>query len=258
VHSRVEETIDFIVEHAHVGNIYVNRNMIGAVVGVQPFGGEGKSGTGPKAGGPLYLRRLLPQLPISFTSLGGTPAREAPAALRVLRDWALRTGRRALADLCEEYATLTPLVYSIALPGPTGESNTLAFAPRGWVVCIADDETALLSQIAAALATGNQVLLPGDRRSLTLVDMLPSSVREQLQVQADWRHAPIAAVLYAGPTDDAYRLRNELAEREGALVPLITDGPGRNFPLYRLTAEHVISVNTAAAGGNASLMTLGS
>lgn len=58
IHSRIEATADFIIEHAKVGNIYVNRNMIGAVVGVQPFGGEGLSGTGPKAGGPYYLPRL--------------------------------------------------------------------------------------------------------------------------------------------------------------------------------------------------------
>ncbi|UUZ51483.1 aldehyde dehydrogenase family protein [Massilia sp. B-10] len=58
MHSRIDETIDFITSRAHVGNIYVNRNIVGAVVGVQPFGGEGKSGTGPKAGGPLYLKRL--------------------------------------------------------------------------------------------------------------------------------------------------------------------------------------------------------
>ena len=55
VHSRIDETIESVSAHAHVGNIYVNRTMVGAVVGVQPFGGEGKSGTGPKAGGPLYL-----------------------------------------------------------------------------------------------------------------------------------------------------------------------------------------------------------
>ena len=58
IQSRIDETIDFVASHAHVGNIYVNRNMVGAVVGVQPFGGEGKSGTGPKAGGPNYLRRF--------------------------------------------------------------------------------------------------------------------------------------------------------------------------------------------------------
>ncbi len=63
VHSRIDETIARVVAAAHVGNVYVNRNMVGAVVGVQPFGGEGLSGTGPKAGGPLYLYRLLARRP---------------------------------------------------------------------------------------------------------------------------------------------------------------------------------------------------
>ncbi|MBA4354273.1 MAG: trifunctional transcriptional regulator/proline dehydrogenase/L-glutamate gamma-semialdehyde dehydrogenase, partial [Novosphingobium sp.] len=59
LHTRLDETITRITAKAHAGNIYVNRNVIGAVVGVQPFGGHGLSGTGPKAGGPLYLRRLV-------------------------------------------------------------------------------------------------------------------------------------------------------------------------------------------------------
>ena len=58
LHSRIERVADFVAEHARVGNLYVNRNQIGAVVGVQPFGGEGLSGTGPKAGGPNYLLRF--------------------------------------------------------------------------------------------------------------------------------------------------------------------------------------------------------
>ncbi|HET9046856.1 MAG TPA: bifunctional proline dehydrogenase/L-glutamate gamma-semialdehyde dehydrogenase PutA [Casimicrobiaceae bacterium] len=58
IHSRIDATVDRIVQRARVGNLYVNRNMIGAVVGVQPFGGEGLSGTGPKAGGPHYLFRF--------------------------------------------------------------------------------------------------------------------------------------------------------------------------------------------------------
>jgi RHH-type proline utilization regulon transcriptional repressor/proline dehydrogenase/delta 1-pyrroline-5-carboxylate dehydrogenase len=58
VHTRIQETADFIRARARVGNLYVNRNQIGAVVGVQPFGGEGLSGTGPKAGGPYYLHRF--------------------------------------------------------------------------------------------------------------------------------------------------------------------------------------------------------
>jgi len=58
IHSRIEETAQFVRSRVRVGNIYVNRNQIGAVVGVQPFGGEGLSGTGPKAGGPNYLLRF--------------------------------------------------------------------------------------------------------------------------------------------------------------------------------------------------------
>jgi RHH-type proline utilization regulon transcriptional repressor/proline dehydrogenase/delta 1-pyrroline-5-carboxylate dehydrogenase len=58
VHSRIEDTWQRVKARARVGNLYINRNMIGAVVGVQPFGGEGLSGTGPKAGGPLYLYRF--------------------------------------------------------------------------------------------------------------------------------------------------------------------------------------------------------
>jgi RHH-type proline utilization regulon transcriptional repressor/proline dehydrogenase/delta 1-pyrroline-5-carboxylate dehydrogenase len=58
VHTRIEATLAAVTERMPVGNIYVNRNMIGAVVGTQPFGGVGLSGTGPKAGGPSYLKRF--------------------------------------------------------------------------------------------------------------------------------------------------------------------------------------------------------
>lgn len=68
IHSRIDNTVDFIFARAKVGNIYVNRNMIGAVVGVQPFGGEGLSGTGPKAGGPHYLSRLTTERTISVNT----------------------------------------------------------------------------------------------------------------------------------------------------------------------------------------------
>jgi len=61
IHSRINETIDFLIAASPAGNIYANRNMVGAVVGVQPFGGRGLSGTGPKAGGELYLSRLFAQ-----------------------------------------------------------------------------------------------------------------------------------------------------------------------------------------------------
>ncbi len=73
IHSRIDATIDRIVARAKVGNIYVNRNQIGAVVGVQPFGGQGLSGTGPKAGGPHYLPRFATEktVTINTTAAGG-------------------------------------------------------------------------------------------------------------------------------------------------------------------------------------------
>ena len=134
---------------AHVGNIYVNRNMVGAVVGVQPFGGEGKSGTGPKAGGPLYLHRLLRQAPMSLAARVSSARRvnrvngragAFASAYRVGAADRPLSHRRTLHGLCR----CTPLMHSIPLPGPTGESNTLMFAPRGEVACIANDEAALL------------------------------------------------------------------------------------------------------------------
>ncbi len=75
IHSRIEETIEYITRRVRVGNVYVNRNMIGAVVGVQPFGGEGLSGTGPKAGGPNYLRHLCTErtVSINIAAVGGNP-----------------------------------------------------------------------------------------------------------------------------------------------------------------------------------------
>ncbi len=73
IHSRIDETVAPVARRARVGNIYVNRNMIGAVVGVQPFGGEGLSGTGPKAGGPHYLHRFATERTVSIdtTAAGG-------------------------------------------------------------------------------------------------------------------------------------------------------------------------------------------
>jgi RHH-type proline utilization regulon transcriptional repressor/proline dehydrogenase/delta 1-pyrroline-5-carboxylate dehydrogenase len=82
IQSRIDETVRYILARLRIGNTYVNRNMIGAVVGVQPFGGEGLSGTGPKAGGPRYLHRFATErtLSVDTTAAGGN------AALLALQD----------------------------------------------------------------------------------------------------------------------------------------------------------------------------
>jgi len=76
IHSRIDDTIEAVIDALQVGNIYVNRNMIGAVVGVQPFGGFGLSGTGPKAGGPHYLARFATEQTVSINTAaaGGNAA----------------------------------------------------------------------------------------------------------------------------------------------------------------------------------------
>lgn len=139
--------------------------MVGAVVGVQPFGGEGLSGTGPKAGGPLYLYRLLANRPES--ALAVTLARqdaEYPVdaqlkaaltqPLNALREWA--ANRPELQALCTQYGELAQAGTQRLLPGPTGERNTRTLLPRERVLCIADDEQDALTQLAAVLAVGSQ------------------------------------------------------------------------------------------------------
>jgi RHH-type transcriptional regulator, proline utilization regulon repressor / proline dehydrogenase / delta 1-pyrroline-5-carboxylate dehydrogenase len=76
IHSRIDDTVEDIIDAVQVGNIYVNRNMIGAVVGVQPFGGHGLSGTGPKAGGPHYLARFATEqtVTVNIAAAGGNAA----------------------------------------------------------------------------------------------------------------------------------------------------------------------------------------
>jgi RHH-type proline utilization regulon transcriptional repressor/proline dehydrogenase/delta 1-pyrroline-5-carboxylate dehydrogenase len=82
VHTRIDAIADRIARRARVGNVYVNRNMIGAVVGVQPFGGMGLSGTGPKAGGPHYLHRFATEqtITVNTAAVGGNASLIALAA----------------------------------------------------------------------------------------------------------------------------------------------------------------------------------
>jgi len=91
IHSRIQSFVDEVVNATSVGNTYVNRSMIGAVVGVQPFGGEGLSGTGPKAGGPSYMLRFATErtLTINTAAVGGVT--ELLAAPDQARNWRNRS-----------------------------------------------------------------------------------------------------------------------------------------------------------------------
>jgi RHH-type transcriptional regulator, proline utilization regulon repressor / proline dehydrogenase / delta 1-pyrroline-5-carboxylate dehydrogenase len=251
VHSRIDETIDFIASRAHVGNIYVNRNIVGAVVGVQPFGGEGKSGTGPKAGGPLYLKRLQRGAPPLLQH-----ERKATAGLDALLAWARTHGHERVVNMAEQYMRTTLIGTTLNLPGPTGELNTLSFASRGAVLCAASTIGVLLNQLAAALATGNRAIVVA-RSEEVIPQGLPPEVKDLIQFvgtidacAVDFQIALVESALV--PT-----LRPVLAARPGAIVGVVDTTEEGAIALWRLVAERALCINTTAAGGNASLMTLG-
>jgi len=267
LHTRIDETIARVLDAAHAGNVYVNRNMVGAVVGVQPFGGEGLSGTGPKAGGPLYLYRLLSQRPQDAArraTRGEGDAADAgpwdlPPALRGLARWAQQQeGTPGLAALCRHFADLAPSGQPRVLAGPTGERNVYSLVPRQAVLCLAQREEDRLVQLAAVLAAGSRAIWPED--AWILAARLPAEVQARVAIARDWTAPEVAfdAVLFHGSTDDLGRVRRQLAERPGPIVSVERLEPGDTaVALERLLVERSLSVNTAAAGGNATLMTMG-
>lgn len=277
LHTRIDETMAQVTHHGHAGNLYVNRNMVGAVVGVQPFGGEGLSGTGPKAGGPMYLLRLLASHPESayIAALNNTidpsqpsikPAHlpqhctpsPALAPLLALAQWADTVGHNAIATLSRRWHAARQSGMTYTLPGPTGERNTYTLSPRGRVVCLAEHASDALTQLAAVLATGCTAVWP--QHQAPLHSLLPSNIQSHIQLEdialEDDSYA-IAAVVHHGDTTSLMRLCQQVARRTGAIVGVIGLPSGSTaIALERLLVERVLTVNTAAAGGNANLMTM--
>ncbi|MEP1142268.1 MAG: bifunctional proline dehydrogenase/L-glutamate gamma-semialdehyde dehydrogenase PutA [Henriciella sp.] len=192
LHTRIDARADEVSEIAKVGNLYINRDQIGAIVGEQPFGGEGLSGTGPKAGGPNYLKRLSKAETASLD-------KEMPAAR--------------------------------ALPGPTGEANSMAYRPRGVLLCVGGEDGALAAQVARVKETGNTA------------ETLDGASLQDALLRTD-----IAGIVADGDIrSDIARL---LAQRPGAILPLLS----AKDETYRFVLERVVSVDMTAAGGNATLL----
>jgi RHH-type transcriptional regulator, proline utilization regulon repressor / proline dehydrogenase / delta 1-pyrroline-5-carboxylate dehydrogenase len=231
VHSRIDARIAEIAAQAHVGNIYVNRNQIGAVVGVQPFGGEGLSGTGPKAGGPHYLLRLSRPGPAQNPSddTGGQRANYAKRFDAMQRKH--------------------------VLPGPTGEQNTLSLVPRGRLI-LAGDAQHLAAQIGACVASGNNGLIACELAAVArpVIGNLNAHERSAIAI-ADTGLATLLDGEYHGVVadgDNRAEIAMTLAKRAGAIIPLLSayDDPERYFH------ERTLTIDTTAAGGNASLLAM--
>ena len=268
LHTRIDETVEHVVRRAHAGNVYVNRNMVGAVVGVQPFGGEGLSGTGPKAGGPLYLLRLLSSHPAASAlhAIHSTAAAEPDttlqaslqAPLQALAAWARTAGDGALAQRCSALAAVSCAGFACTLPGPTGERNQYLLAARTRTLCLAGSDADRLTQLAAVLAVGGSAVWPR-QPAQALHASLPGAVQARIALVDDWKDASVEidAVLHHGDAETLRGVCQSVTQRPGPIVGVTGMQPGDGeVPLTRLVIERAVSVNTAAAGGNASLMTM--
>jgi RHH-type proline utilization regulon transcriptional repressor/proline dehydrogenase/delta 1-pyrroline-5-carboxylate dehydrogenase len=243
LHTRLDETVAEVTARVQAGNLYVNRNVIGAIVGVQPFGGRGLSGTGPKAGGPLYLGRLTQAAPGIAEHTG-----RIPPALRNFADWLGKSDPRAAAQALR-YGAASAVGVERVLPGPVGERNLYALHPRGRVLMKPATDAGLIEQMAVVLATGNTGTVTG----LPLPAGLPASVA------AAFTQGSVPPFAVALVEDDATDTLAAVAAMPGAIVPVYRADPSRGLaydPLW-LVEEVSTSINTTAAGGNASLMAIG-
>ncbi|MEM1344499.1 MAG: bifunctional proline dehydrogenase/L-glutamate gamma-semialdehyde dehydrogenase PutA [Pseudomonadota bacterium] len=270
LHTRIDDRVARIVERLEVGNIYVNRNQIGAVVGSQPFGGEGLSGTGPKAGGPQYLTRFRREVPpeVHAAPVGevvSTAALEEAFAALDAGPWSRRPDRCAVLE--HALADPAPLVTRalaaagtvaagpLSLPGPTGESNRLGLHPRGAILCLGPTAEIALAQAVQALAAGCAVVLAAPDGAALAQPLIEAGVP---LAAFDATVAPetlsalkrLDAVAAAGVSEWTAALRGALAAREGAIVALVSE----SIAPERYWVERHLCIDTTAAGGNASLL----
>ena len=251
IHSRIDSTVEHICRRIEAGNIYVNRNIVGAVVGVQPFGGHGLSGTGPKAGGAFYLQKLSRgdwRIP-TLTRNGQADA----AALSVVEKLMMQMGfshdeKVNFGRIIGEARVHTLRQAEALLPGPTGERNVaLWHAPKKvWLYggSLADGFAAWIKLAAAGVKT-------------VVTEDHPLAIwREHSEglIEVSSRNIPAAISHLIALESPSSELRQQAALQDGALIKVIDATQGLDvLPVFE---EVSLSINTTAAGGNASLMAM--
>ncbi|MFD1789722.1 trifunctional transcriptional regulator/proline dehydrogenase/L-glutamate gamma-semialdehyde dehydrogenase [Sphingomonas floccifaciens] len=251
LHTRLDETIAHVTARVKAGNLYINRNVIGAVVGVQPFGGRGLSGTGPKAGGPLYLGRLVTgaDLPPPVVSDYADPA------ARDLAIWLENRGEDRAGARVRDAIAASMLDAEAELAGPVGERNLYALHPRGRVLLLPRTREGLIEQLGAALAAGNDAVVGDAAAFRDMISTLPPSVAARVRIADDWRReGPYAGALIEGEDRQVAAALTALADLPGPIV--LPQAGSAGYRLDWLVEEVSTSINTTAAGGNASLMVL--
>jgi len=163
------------------------------------------------------------------------------------------------AGVARRYAASSPVFQMLDLPGPVGEQNIYRLKPKGRVLCRASGAEGMWRQIAACVATGNHPVV-ACAAAAALAGM-PAEIRPAVVAEDAVAGADFDAVLFEGHRDALVALQKAMAERPGPIVPVhampMEHSFGWDYPLEFLLTEQSVSVNTAAAGGNASLMSIG-
>lgn len=249
LHSRIDETVDLWLDTIHAGNLYVNRNTVGAVVGVQPFGGMGLSGTGPKAGGPLYLQRLVNRSEWTLDGLSGEAKAVDTHTLKAGIQAVLSgTELQNALDLITSLARQSPLGKVLKMQGITGEDNVMKLEARP-VIAIGNGSR--YQQIQALIA----VVLCGSKAVVQRESDLTKHAAQfdgLVSVTDDFNKVDKLSIMIVLDPLSADQ-KAHYAERAGAILTYV-ESLDLALSLLPLVHEKAISINTAAAGGNASLM----
>ncbi len=254
IHSRINQTVNHICERVNAGNIYVNRNIVGAVVGVQPFGGHGFSGTGPKAGGFFYLQRLSQArqwtLPAKIHSKAEFSPQLQTLENKLTQCTFLDEGcQNSLKEAIAQAKQQNLFNAWVVLAGPTGESNLLYLRARQHIfIYVTEFCHKMLDVLTKVAAAGSTAWVTKDSPLVAFAHHMPEFVK----ITEDPLKSP--AHLWLAVNDVPVALKEALAERTGSIVTIIDAQNAVNLP--QLMNEVSISINTAAAGGNASLMAM--
>ena len=250
VHSRIEGTVEHVRDRIEAGNIYVNRNIVGAVVGVQPFGGHGLSGTGPKAGGPFYLQRLVrtPEWVAPTLSRIGQADEDALKRLETLvHKLPFNAEEKKAAAAALGHARVRTLRKAeTVLVGPTGERNSLSWRSPKRVWVHGGNLLQAFSALTELAAAGIQTVVEPN----SPLASYSADLDGLLQVNSKPENAGISHVAAIEPLSS--ERKQELAGRDGALIRILPSEQG--LDILQVFEEISCSINTTAAGGNASLM----
>lgn len=252
VHSRIDGTVEHIRSRIESGNVYVNRNIVGAVVGVQPFGGHGLSGTGPKAGGSFYLQRLsrLKEWTAPTLSKIGQVDEAALKCLETLLHGLPlpQSEKMAAAASLGQSRVRTLRKAESVLTGPTGERNVLSWRAPARVWLYGGSLAASFTTLVSLASAGVQAVVLPDHPLAAYADRLDGLLAVTDKPEA----AGISHVAALEPLPSARK--QVLANRDGALVRILPSENG--LDILQVFEEISCSINTTAAGGNASLMAM--